>query len=118
MSVSKRGTAGIMPRLCREQERRCNLVNVTSPAVLVFVMRNCGACSEYMPRFLRIVRPFHQKGLGVQIIDVGGDKRSSAFADRLKIKATPTTIVMGRRGPVRREGAITNTEIKKILEQA
>lgn len=91
---------------------------MTSPAVLVFVMQGCGACSEYMPRFSRVVRPFHQRGLPVHIIDVNADKRSVAFADRLKIKSTPTTLVMGRRGAVRREGAIPDSEIKKILEQA
>lgn len=91
---------------------------MTGPAVLVFVQRACGACHEYMPRFTRAVAPYHVRGLPVHVIDIAADPRGAAMADRFKVKATPTTVVVGRTGTHRREGAISDIEIRRLLERA
>jgi hypothetical protein len=80
-----------------------------APAVLVFVMTGCPACHEYVPRFRKAFR-------GARILDVSRDRRAAALADRLGVKATPTTVVRDSAGTVtKRIGAISDADIGKLL---
>lgn len=107
----------------------------TRALLVVFVMPGCGACEEYLPRLLKLINqhqmagaPFHvwQPGdplrpgmIPVLIYDAASeDPELQAFADRLKITATPTTALMTRTNTARVEGAIDDAQAHRLLMAA
>lgn len=89
------------------------------PAVFVFVMKGCGACEEFMPRFTRLATPYYQHGLPIGVYDIAKDPRAAKFGDHLGVTATPTTIVRTRHGrSLRRIGSVSDAEIVKLLRGA
>ena len=101
--------------------------------VVVFAMKGCGACEEYAPRFERYVDHFRTNGvpfvwntmkpapgqIPVLLLDAASpDESIQAFADKLKISATPTTCVMTKFNTTKVEGALPNDEIHRILDHA
>jgi len=107
----------------------------TKVLIAVFAMPGCGACDEYLPRFGRQVRRFQQAGapfhiwhpgdeivpgmIPVLIYDAAADNAElQAFADRLKIVATPTTAMLTRPSVVKVEGAIDDAQIEQLLRSA
>ncbi len=88
------------------------------PAVFVFAMHGCGACEEYLPRFKQLAGPYRRE-VPIGIYDVSRGGREAAFGDKLGVRATPTTVVLDRRGKLHRViGAITNRAIKELLDRA
>lgn len=84
------------------------------PDVIAFVMRGCGACTEYMPRFRKVARPY-ARSLGIAVIDVD-DPRAQKLADFYGIRATPTTVLpkLGKKA----EGALGDAQIAQMLALA
>lgn len=90
----------------------------TNPAVFVFAMEGCGACEEYLPRFKQIAGPY-RRALPIGIYDVSKGGKPAQFGDKLGVRATPTTIVMDRRGHFHRAvGALADRAIKQLLDRA
>ena len=105
----------------------------TRVLLVVFAMPGCGACDEYIPKFLRKVKahgaPFRvmdadaQAAPGeipVMLYDAASEnKELQEFADSLGITATPTTCLMTRRaGTVKIEGAVPPAEVDQLLQDA
>ncbi len=89
-----------------------------NPAVFVFAMEGCGACEEYLPRFKQIAGPY-RRALPIGIYDVSKGGKPTEFGDKLGVRATPTTIVMDRRGHFHRVvGALADRAIKQLLDRA
>lgn len=91
---------------------------VSGPAVIVFVQKECGACHEFMPRFKAVAMPFKKCGIKLFAPDIGNanDKKAMLAADYYKIEATPTMIVVSKRGRIKKfEGGIDDSEIVKAL---
>lgn len=87
------------------------------PAVFVFALQGCGACEDYVPRFQQLAGPYRRE-MPIGIYDVGAG-RGAEFGNRMRIQATPTTIVMDRRGRLHRAvGALGNAAIKALLDRA
>lgn len=87
------------------------------PTVLIFVQTGCGHCDEFMTRFKPIADPYYAKGLPIQVGDIANSSTALRLADRYKVEATPTTIGHSRRGEIfRLEGAVSNAEIKRMLD--
>ena len=83
-------------------------------AVFVFVAHGCGACHEYLPRFRRLAQAAGAPG---RVYDIAKDQHGAAFADKLGVKATPTTVVM-RDGKIKSiVGGVSNAEISKLLAE-
>lgn len=81
-------------------------------------MDGCGACEQYLPRFKQIAGPYRQ-ALPIGIYDVSKGGKAAAFGDKLGVRATPTTIMMDRRGKFHRVvGAIADRAIKQLLDRA
>lgn len=88
-------------------------------SVLVLVMDGCPACHEYMPRFGRLAAPYRAQGVPVSIYDLDKHQQAASLADRLKIEATPSTVVIGPKGAkVVAVGAVDDKKIEKILKDA
>jgi thiol-disulfide isomerase/thioredoxin len=88
--------------------------------VVVFAMPDCPACEEYLPRFLARAEAYRKAGVPVFVYDVSSeDPKLNAFADRYKIRATPTTLVLPRgAGMLRAEGALPDASIEVLLRKA
>ena len=86
-------------------------------AIFVFGQAGCGHCTEYIPRFQRIARPY-QKTFPIGIYDLAKEPHAVEFADRLGgIRVTPTTVVMSRRGSLHKHpGALSDQQIRDLLE--
>lgn len=82
--------------------------------VLVFVMKGCGACHEYMPRFKRLAAPYHARGLPVGVFDVTTPK-GARLANAYKVKATPTTVAVAGDNTHVRVGAVDDRAIAGLL---
>lgn len=80
-------------------------------------MQGCGACAEYEPRFRQIASAY-QHCLPVLILDAN-DPQHAPIADKYRVVATPTTLVLRRSGgQARWEGAISDAEIHYIFQVA
>jgi hypothetical protein len=74
--------------------------------LLVFVLRGCSSCKEFMPRLRR-----GASGLPVAVQDAQGD-----LAKHLGVKYAPTTLIVSRRGVHGRiESSISDAEIAQFL---
>jgi thioredoxin-like negative regulator of GroEL len=91
-------------------------VNTPPAAVFVFGQAGCGHCTEYIPRFQRLARPY-QKAFPIGIYDLAKDKHAVQFANRLGgIRVTPTTVVMSHRGSLHKHvGALDEATITRLL---
>lgn len=91
----------------------------TPAAVFVFGQMGCPACATYIPRFKRIAGPY-RKRLQIGVYDLARDGQSAnEFASRLGIRATPTTVVMNRRGGLHKQvGALGDAQIVQLLDSA
>jgi hypothetical protein len=82
-------------------------------------MAGCPACTEFLPRFGRISAPLRARGLPVHVGDITKRGPAQAWAERLKVEATPTTVVLRSDGKsYRRVGAVSDAEIAKLLAAA
>ena len=89
------------------------------PAVFVFVQEGCSHCHDFMPKFSRAVAPY-RTSFPIGVYDLAKDGRhANFFASQMKVEATPTMIVLDRRGNIRRyQGTMGVREIEKALDRA
>lgn len=107
----------------------------TKVLLVIFAMPGCGACDEYLPRFLEVVSKFRTYGLPFTVWNEGDviqegqipilvldaaskDETIQDFADKLKISATPTTALMTRSSTHKIEGSIGDDQIDSVLRSA
>ena len=82
--------------------------------IIVFVMKECPACHEYVPRFRQVAQQFSGKVPSV-IFDVESPQ-GHPLADQFDIQATPTTMVLRRPlGAIKAEGALNNIDIQQLF---
>lgn len=85
--------------------------------ILVFAMKDCPACHEYMPRFQAVAGQFAGR-VPYQILDAN-DPKAQQLADRFEIMATPTTMVLRRpTGAIKAEGALSDQDILHLFNIA
>lgn len=86
--------------------------------VLVFHMKGCDACEEYVPRFRRISKDYKAR-VPILILDVDSPE-AAPYADQYKVTEMPSTIVLTRsgHGAFKASGNMENTEIIKVLNYA
>jgi thiol-disulfide isomerase/thioredoxin len=91
---------------------------VAYPAVFVFIQEGCPACHDYMPKFDRAAA--ERPDVVVGRYDLAApDPRVAEFAEKLGVKATPTTVVMTSRGTFQRHvGSLPVAQIKALLDAA
>jgi thiol-disulfide isomerase/thioredoxin len=86
--------------------------------VVVFHMNGCPACHEYLPRFRRIAVKYRAfvpiKSANISIAS------NVATADKYKIKAAPTTLILDASDKVVRRytGALDAKAIEEIFTEA
>lgn len=87
------------------------------PTVTVFVAKHCGACHDYMPKFKAAANRF-RRFVNVQVVETSG-QRGAAYANRMGIRGTPTTIVQTVRGTtIRRVGSLHMPDVVRLFESA
>ena len=109
----------------------------TRVLLVVFGMPGCGACDEFVPKFLQQVEAYKQRGVPFRVISASDKKVEPGeipvmlydaaadneglqdFADKLGISATPTTCMLTRwSGTTKIEGAISPAEVDGLLQAA
>lgn len=88
--------------------------------VIVFVMKGCGACEEYLPRLKQLMKQ-HQFTVQLFVLDVSDPNNTDIgyHADRFRIQATPTTIIARRNGGYQSfEGSLNERETLNVLRHA
>ena len=88
--------------------------------VIVFHMKGCEPCREYLPRFEQAVLSYQSK-LHVRAVNIAkADKRIQDAVINFKIDGTPTTLVLDENDKVlkRKVGNISNAELEKLLKFA
>lgn len=86
------------------------------PAAFVFIQDGCPACHDFMPKLQSAAQGFPH-ALGVYDVSRGG--RETAFGDQMRVRATPTTIVMDSGGRFHRaEGTMGVGQIRTLLGRA
>lgn len=84
------------------------------PAVFVFVAEGCAACHDYWPKFEREAAgaPFP-----VGVYDLANENpQVQSFAEKLGVRATPTTVVMTSDGKLKKlEGSLPVAQIRTVL---
>lgn len=81
-------------------------------------MHGCGACEDYVPRFQQLAGPY-RRDMAIGVYDLAKGGRDAMFADKLGVRATPTTVVMNRHGRFRRVvGSIADSAIRALLNNA
>jgi thiol-disulfide isomerase/thioredoxin len=89
-----------------------------SPAVFVFIQAGCGACEDYKPKFERVAAEHGDVVVGRYDLATQ-DARVQEFAEKLNVKATPTTVVMTSNGAFHRHvGSLPVAQIKHIFAAA
>ena len=87
--------------------------------VVVFAMKGCEHCEEYVPRFQKIAAAYKAK-FPVLILDAATkDAETQRFATQIGVGPVPVTAVL-RRGPgiYKVVGSVTDAEIRQILDLA
>jgi len=85
--------------------------------IVVFAMKECPACSDYMPRFQTIAGQFAGR-VPYQILDANAPGVQE-LADRFSIEATPTTLVLRKPvGAIKAEGSLSDNEILRLFNIA
>ena len=107
----------------------------TRALVVVFAMHGCGACDDYLPKFMDRVAAWQEAGAPFHVWSPGDqlasgqipvllynastqDDELQGFADRLSVKVTPTTYVMTRWKTSKLEGSISDEKIDGLLRSA
>ena len=107
----------------------------TNVVVIVFGMEGCGACEHYIPRLINEANQLAAQGfpfvvepaaplvpgqIPIMLYDAASDDKGVIeLADRYKVHATPTTIVMMRGpGSFKCEGSLANNQIQWLLMMA
>lgn len=107
----------------------------TRALLVVFAMPGCGACDDYLPKFMKQVDAYRAQGAPFRVWSPGQPIRPGEipvlfydaaaendelqeFADRLKVTATPTTCMLTRYGTTKIEGAVGDAEVSQILNAA
>lgn len=91
---------------------------MNGPRVLVFVQSGCPHCHEYRKRFDPIASRLASRKIPVHMGDIARDSNARRYADRYRVRATPTTIGITRRGRlIRLEGAVSDAEVTRMFEQ-
>jgi thiol-disulfide isomerase/thioredoxin len=94
-----------------------NPVPPANAVVVVFAMKECPACADYMPRFQAVASQFAGR-VGYQILDANAPG-VQALAERFNIEATPTTLVLRRPvGAIKAEGSLSDGEILHLFNVA
>lgn len=88
--------------------------------VVVFVMKGCGHCEDYLPTFRQVARNWNRTVPAYEIRVDKMNEEQTRFADRMKIEATPTTVAVSRRsgGAVRLEGAQAPEAVNFLFQKA
>jgi thiol-disulfide isomerase/thioredoxin len=85
--------------------------------VMLFVMKGCGHCHEYWPRFKRIASKY-QNYVPIYVFDAE-DPRYEIYADRYGVTGMPTTIVAKKpTGFKKWEGSVDNQTIEHAFQLA
>jgi len=85
--------------------------------IVVFAMKDCPACHEYVPRLQAIAGQFAGR-VPYQILDAN-DSANQAVAERFEIMATPTTMVLRKpAGAIKAEGALADSDILRLFNIA
>ncbi len=94
------------------------MLNTRAQAVVVvFKMKGCPACSDYIPRLKRLSAKFPNVPLFV--LDIA-DPQYQAMADKYQVTNLPCTMVLTRsgRGAFKASGSIASSDIEKVLHHA
>lgn len=85
----------------------------------MFVQSGCGHCHEYRKRFDPIADKLCRgKKIPVELGDIARSRNAQMMADKYRVRATPTTIGITKRGrTIRLEGAVPDADIMKMFEQ-
>lgn len=88
--------------------------------VVVFVMKGCGHCEDYLPTFRQVARSWNRTVPAYEIRVDKMTEEQTRFADRMKVEATPTTVAVSRRsgGAMRLEGAQSPAAVNYLFQQA
>lgn len=88
--------------------------------VVVFVMKGCGHCEDYLPTFRQVARGWNQTVPAYEIRVDKMNEEQTRFADRMKVEATPTTVAVNRRsgGAMRLEGLQSPEAVNYLFQKA
>lgn len=83
----------------------------------MFGQTGCPACATYVPRFKRLAGPYRSR-IPIGVYDLARDgQHANEFASKLGIRATPTTVVMSRRGSIHKHvGQLSDAQIIQLLD--
>ncbi len=91
---------------------------MAAPAVFLFHASGCPACHQYMPVFQHGVQRLRGQ-VPIGVYDLEADRHGRRLAEKLGVRATPTTIVMSSRGTlVKREGLLDSRTLAGLLAAA
>lgn len=87
--------------------------------IVVFSADGCHACHDYLPRFRRIAVKY-RAFIDIKSGNISKTGSIQEIADKYKIKAVPTTLVLSTDGEVlhRYVGGIEDKKIVKMFEEA
>jgi thiol-disulfide isomerase/thioredoxin len=88
--------------------------------VIVFHMRGCEPCRDYLPRFEKVAQPYQSRLRFCKVDITKSDRRVQEAAINFKVDGTPTTLVLDENDKIlkRKVGNISNAEIEKLLKFA
>ncbi len=86
--------------------------------IVLFVMDGCPACEEFKPTFMKVAKKYNSR-VPVSIADAA-TAQTQVFAEKHKVEATPTMLVMFKGSPytAKFEGAHSEPETVMVFEQA
>jgi thiol-disulfide isomerase/thioredoxin len=87
--------------------------------IVVFSADGCHACHEYLPRFRKIAVKY-RAFIDIKSGNISKTGEIQKIADKYKIEAVPTTLVLSASGEVlhRHVGGIDDRKIVKMFEKA
>lgn len=85
--------------------------------IIIFKIKGCPACAEYIPRFRRMAIPYRGR-FPMHVVDAESNEHTN-LADQFNVQEVPVTLVLRYpNGIMRYEGALDNNEIKNMLALA
>ncbi len=81
--------------------------------IVVFVMKGCGACEDFLPRIRKLAKA---RGIKLEVQDLVTDKKAAQLGTSLGIEATPTTLLYTARGNFKQVGAVDDPMIGRMLD--
>ncbi len=92
-------------------------MSTPNAVIVVFAMKDCSACEDYVPRFQTIANQFSGR-VPYQILDANASGTQN-LAERFGIEATPTTMVLRKPvGAIKAEGALSDQDILRLFNIA